>query len=213
MTEYTPRRYRGASADERRQERRDRLLDAGLHLFGTSGYHGATVRGLCQAAGLTERYFYESFSNSEDLLCAVYEQVLATQRERMLAAVAQAAPQPEAMIRAGLKAFLAYIRECPAAARVQFVEVLGVSKRVDHLYRQAIESFAGLLRSLGAPAGGTASRVDIDMLSVGLVGAMVGIGSRWMLSGFVQPLDDIVATSELLFNGVTAQLREHDTAA
>jgi len=41
----------------------------------------------------------------------------------------------------------------------------------------------------------------------------VGIGSRWMLSGFVQPLDDIVATSELLFNGVTAQLREHDTAA
>ena len=35
---------------------------------------------------------------------------------------------------------------------------------------------------------------------------MVGIGSRWMLSGFAQPLDDIVATSELIFNGVSRQL-------
>lgn len=206
MSEHTPRRYRGASADERRQERRERLLDAGLRVFGESGYHGATVRGICHEAGLTERYFYESFANSEDLLCAVYERVLATQRERMLGAVTVAAPQPDAMIRAGLKAFLAYIRECPAAARVQFVEVLGVSPRVDQLYRQAIESFAQLMRTLGAQSGGQATKVDVETLSVGLVGAMVGIGSRWMLSGFAQPLDDIVATSELIFNGVSRQL-------
>lgn len=207
MTDAPPRRYRGASAEQRQQERRERLLDAGLTVFGEAGYHAATVRGICQVAGLTERYFYESFANSEDLLCAVYEQVLATQRERMLAAIAAAAPKQDAMIRAGLKAFLAYIRECPAAARVQFLEVLGVSPRVDQLYRQAIESFAQLLRTLGAQPGPATSNIDIDTLSVGLVGAMVGMGSRWMLGGFAQPLDDILATSELLFAGVSRQLQ------
>lgn len=208
MSETPSRRYRGASADERRQERRERLLEAGLKVFGETGYHGATVRGICHEAGLTERYFYESFANSEDLLCAVYERVLATQRERMLGAVTVAAPQQDAMIRAGLKAFLAYIQECPAAARVQFVEVLGVSKRVDQLYRQAIESFAQLMRMLGNGQNGAApSHVDIEALAVGLVGAMVGISSRWMLTGYAQPLDDVVATSELIFRGVSQQLQ------
>ena len=111
MSEQAPRRYRGVSAEQRQQERRERLLDAGLHVFGESGYHGATVRGICQQAGLTERYFYESFANSEDLLCAVYEGVLASQRERMTAAITTAAPQHDMMIRAGLRAFFAYIRE------------------------------------------------------------------------------------------------------
>lgn len=207
MTEAPPRRYRGASAEQRQQERRERLLEAGLTVFGGSGYHGATVRGLCHEAGLTERYFYESFANSEDLLCAVYERVLSTQRERMLAAITAAAPQQDAMIRAGLKAFLAYIRECPAAARVQFVEVLGVSPRVDQRYRQAIEGFAQLMRTLGTQPDTGVPGIDADTLSVGLVGAMVGIGSRWMLTGFVQPLDDIVATSEIIFAGVSRQLQ------
>ncbi|MCC6199291.1 MAG: TetR/AcrR family transcriptional regulator, partial [Moraxellaceae bacterium] len=205
MSELIPRRYRGASAQERQQERHERLLDAGLHVFGQSGYHGATVRGICQQAGLTERYFYESFANSEELLCAVYALVLASQRERMTAAITQAAPQHDAMIRAGLSAFFAYIRECPAAARVQFVEVLGVSPRVDQLYRHAIEDFARLMRTLDIQPSSAMTGIDGDMLSIGLIGAMVGIGSRWMLSGFTQSLDEMVATSEILFAGVSQQ--------
>lgn len=207
MSEQAPRRYRGVSAEQRQQERRERLLDAGLHVFGESGYHGATVRGICQQAGLTERYFYESFANSEDLLCAVYEGVLASQRERMAAAITTAAPQHDAMIRAGLSAFFAFIRECPAAARVQFIEVLGVSPRVDQLYRHAIEDFAQLIRTLGIQPNSAVAGIDLDTLSVGFIGAMVGIGSRWMLSGFTQSLDEMVATSEILFTGVSLQLQ------
>jgi AcrR family transcriptional regulator len=185
-----------------------RLLEAGLVIFGTSGFHGATVKGICQQAGLTERYFYESFTNSEDLLCAVYAQVLATQRERMVTAIAAATPGQDAMIRAGLKAFFAFIQESPAAARVQFVEVLGVSPRVDQHYRQAVEHFAELLRSFATPSAPSPHGINLDVLSVGLVGAMVGIGSRWMLSGFAQPVDEIVATAELVFSGVSQQLQQ-----
>lgn len=203
------RRYGGRGGEERRAERHERLLDAGLAVFGAAGYHGATVRAICSRAGLTERYFYESFDNREDLLCAVYERHLSVQRSRLEAAVLAAAPLPEAMLAAGLRAFLELARESPAGARVQFVEVLGVSPRVDRLYRKAVEDFAQLLRGWNTLLGeGRAGGVgDAETLAVGLVGAAVGIASRWLLSGFAQPLEVMLDTLLVLFRGAWAQVR------
>lgn len=201
------RRYGGRGGEERRAERRERLLDAGLAVFGEAGYHGATVRLICARAGLSERYFYESFANSEDLLCAVYERHLALQQARITTAVLAAARAPEAMIEAGLRAFLELARENPAGSRVQFVEVLGVSPRVDRQYRKAIETFAQLVRGWNeALRGDAAAHVgDTDTLAVGLVGAAVGIASRWLLSGFAQPLEVMLQTLLTIFRGVWQQ--------
>lgn len=201
LTAAAPRRYRGMDGDARKAERRLRLLDAGLAVFGRVGYHAATVKTICAEAALTERYFYESFANSEDLLCAVYEQHMALQQARIAAAVVAAPRTPRAMIHAGLHAFFTLAQESPAGARLQFVEVLGVSPRVDKLYRQAIENFAQLLRQLNAPLG-TPSAHDEETLSIGLVGAAVGIASRWVLSGFVQPMSSVLGTTTAIFMGV-----------
>lgn len=209
MSEVTVgRRYRGQAIEDRRAERRQRLLEAGLSVFGEAGYHGATVRSICAAAGLTERYFYESFANSEDLLCAVYEAHMVLQQQRIMAAVLAAAREPRLMVGAGLRAFFELAREVPAAARVQFVEVLGVSPRVDKLYRQAIENFAQMMRTLNLqmPQGGGLR--DDETLSIGLVGAAVGIASRWLLSGFAQPLEEMLATTLLIFMGTWQQAQE-----
>lgn len=46
MSEPATRRYRGASAEQRQHERRAKLLDAGLKVYGDIGYHAATVRGI-----------------------------------------------------------------------------------------------------------------------------------------------------------------------
>ncbi len=56
------RRYGGKTTTERRAERRERLLDAGLALFGTQGFATVTIEALCAEAGLNPRYFYEQFS-------------------------------------------------------------------------------------------------------------------------------------------------------
>ncbi|MES2917442.1 MAG: TetR/AcrR family transcriptional regulator [Pseudomonadota bacterium] len=203
------RRYGGRGGEERRAERRERLLDAGLAVFGESGYHGATVRLICARAGLTERYFYESFVNGEDLLCAVYERHMALQQARIAAALLEAPRQPLAMLEAGLGAFLALARENPAGARLQFVEVLGVSPRVDRLYRQAVENFAQLLRGWNTELmqEDPAYSGDAGTLAVGLVGAAVGIASRWLLSGFAQPQEVMLETLLTIFRGVWQQTR------
>lgn len=207
MTEETGRRYRGVAIEERRAERRQRLLEAGLQAFGELGFHASTVRLICTRAGLTERYFYESFSNSEDLLCAVYEAHMALQQQRILTAILAVERQPLVMMEAGLRAFFELAREIPAGARVQFVEVLGVSPRVDALYRQSVENFALMMRTLNRDVLPTSlfAEHDEETLSVGLVGAAVGIASRWLLSGFAQPIESILATTMTIFCGVWVQ--------
>ena len=64
-------------------QRRERLLDAALRVYGTRGYHSTTVKAVCDAAGLTERYFYESFPNGEALFLALYRDVSVKALERI----------------------------------------------------------------------------------------------------------------------------------
>src|ERR1700758_2951732 len=79
--------YRGIKPDDRRAERRARLLDAGLSILGSeAGPEAATVRGVCRRSGVSARYFYESFSDRDNLVGTVCAWVIAD-----LAATTQAA--------------------------------------------------------------------------------------------------------------------------
>src|SRR3954449_7388105 len=74
-TRVPQRTYGGVSADERVAARREKLLDAGLELFGTRGFATTGVKDICREARLTDRYFYESFANSEALFLAVFDRL------------------------------------------------------------------------------------------------------------------------------------------
>lgn len=79
--------YRGVDAVDRLAQRRRRLLEAGLDLLGSeSDAADLTVRTICNRAGLTLRYFYESFSDKDEFVAAVFDWVLGD-----LAATTQAA--------------------------------------------------------------------------------------------------------------------------
>src|ERR671936_1321771 len=90
MTTARARNYAGLSADERRLARRERLIEGAIRAYGELGYRNTTVKAVCEAAGLTERYFYESFANSEALLIAAYSHVVGHLHEEMAAAAASA---------------------------------------------------------------------------------------------------------------------------
>jgi AcrR family transcriptional regulator len=67
MTRTVTRPFRGVSASERQRNRRQRLVDAAFDLAGTHGAASLGVGDVCTAAGLTKRYFYESFGSIDDL--------------------------------------------------------------------------------------------------------------------------------------------------
>lgn len=87
--------YRGVDADERLAQRRRRFVDAGLALLGgVDDPPELTVRALCGEAGLAARYFYESFTDKDVFVAAVFDGVIADIAATTQAAVA-AAPRDE----------------------------------------------------------------------------------------------------------------------
>jgi AcrR family transcriptional regulator len=70
-------RWSGVPLEDRQALRRGELIDAGVDLLGGESGPALTVRAVCRATGLTERYFYESFSERDEFVRAVYDDVCA----------------------------------------------------------------------------------------------------------------------------------------
>jgi len=146
-TELSPaRRYRGAEAEERRAQRRGQLIAAAVQVYGERGYQNATVKAVCEAAGLTERYFYESFANSEALLLASFQTVTDLLLQKIELAGEAAGGDGEHRALAILRAYFGTLQCEPRSARVFLVEIRGVSKLVDEALGLSLRDFGGLCR-------------------------------------------------------------------
>jgi AcrR family transcriptional regulator len=179
--------YRGASLDQRRLERRAQLIEAAIGVYGERGYRNATVKAVCQAAGLTERYFYESFKGSEALLGASFEQVMVHLLARMGDAADTGGADPVARARAALAAYYSVLRENPPGARVFLVEIFGVSPQVDCLLRKALKDMAAVLLQRDVAAG--------DLVAAGAIGSVIQIALDWIASDYAAPLEQAVETA------------------
>lgn len=182
----TRRVYAGRSADERDGRRRRQLLDAGLEVFGTTGFRTATVRGLCREAHVADRSFYELYATTEELLLGVYRDCIG----RLMSAVGEALAAADtdddlvAVTRRGLDAFFTVVSD-RRVARVVWLEVLGVSSEVDAEYVATMDAFGAMLFSQmrsRIPAVG-ASPVTETLVSAA-VGGIRHIGTKWFLEEF-----------------------------
>ena len=71
-------RWSGVPLQDRQVLRRDELVAAGVGLLGGEAGPALTVRAVCREASLTERYFYESFTDRDEFVRAVYDHVCST---------------------------------------------------------------------------------------------------------------------------------------
>ncbi len=147
------RRYGGRTADERRAERRGRLLASALELFGGEGYARTGIERLCAHAGVTARHFYEEFGSREGLLRALYDEVVTYCVDAVAQAVADAPDEAEPMIRAGLDAFVHAMLDDPRRARISCLEVVGVSPALEAHRRDVLRLYADLVRDRAAATG------------------------------------------------------------
>lgn len=206
------RAYAGESQAERVARRRQQFLDAGLQVFGTTGYRTATVRQLCRQAELTDRYFYESFENTEDLLVAVYEREFDHLQQVVLAALADEAAlrDPMVAVERALNALFEMASE-PRVARVCWLEVLGVSARVDIVYTRNIERFAALVVAFARQQFSTSTQAideaESRMLGIAMIGAVSQPVTHWLLGGYREERATMVAATSRVFLGVINGLR------
>ena len=116
------RSYGGKSADERAAARRARLIDATIALLATAGEGRTTMTAICAEAGLTERYFYESFSSRDDALVAALDSVSEEIASTTLSAIAASSGNPEDRVRTTIDAVVDLIVAAPEKMRVAVIE-------------------------------------------------------------------------------------------
>ncbi len=117
MTQARP--YGGVDAADRLARRRAQLLQAGLELLGSDVDPAElTVRGICRGAGVATRYFYESFTDKDEFVAAVFDWVVAELAATTQAAVATA--PADAQNRAAMANIVRTIELDPRVGRLMF---------------------------------------------------------------------------------------------
>lgn len=186
--------YAGKSGEERLEIRRAKLLDAGLEIFGTTGYASSSVKAICGQAGLTERYFYESFRDREDLLFSVYERVAEELVVVSFGAVEAEEPTIEARTRAGIGAFFELLTSDPRKARVLSFEVVGVNDRLERRRRETIHVFAGYLAETALDLYSDSGPPSLDpmLTALSMVGATDELLVEWVLGNIDASVEDLI---------------------
>jgi AcrR family transcriptional regulator len=71
------------SREESRRQTRDRLLTAAAQVFAQSGFNGASVEEIAEAAGYSKGAVYSNFDSKEDLFLALIDQYLEIEIEQL----------------------------------------------------------------------------------------------------------------------------------
>jgi AcrR family transcriptional regulator len=189
--------YRGVQPADRLAQRRRRLLSAALDILGAGPEPAElTVRGVCRRAGLAARYFYESFTDKDDLVTAVFDSVTADIAATTQAAMA-AAP-PDEQTRAGMGNIVRTIEGDPRIGRLLF----GTAPVNATLARKRADSEALFVMLSGQYVGDVLKVEENDRIKATAhfaVGGVTQMISAW-LAGEVQ------LTAEQLIGQLTSIL-------
>lgn len=195
-----PPRWAGVAPADRVAERRALLLDAALELIGTQGLAGTSVRGVCAAARLNARYFYESFPDLDALVVAVFDRVIGDLREAVEAAVAAAVADPVARVRAVVATTAEFVDSDRRRARVLYVE----GRSNEQLQRRRVESGSLIADLIAAEAGGpevigTGPALAHRIVATFLVGGFSELITRWLDGELPIDRDRLVRDATQLF--------------
>ncbi|WP_229052797.1 TetR/AcrR family transcriptional regulator [Aeromicrobium sp. Leaf350] len=175
------RTYGGRPGADRRDERRTRLLAVGNELLtAPDGPGGFSVRGVCREAGLTPRYFYESFTDAGELARAVYDECIAAITTPALEALRDLGTDDRAAVRRGLATLVDLIADDPSRGRLLFSPALAA---VPEIAEQRVVSTRLFVRLVGVEA--TNRKVPepsgpVRVAAELLVGGVAQVVSAWL---------------------------------
>ncbi len=160
-------RWSGVPLQDRQALRRDELISAGVTLLGGESGPALTVRAVCRRAGLTERYFYESFADRDEFVRAVYDDVC----NRAMSTLMSASTPREAV-----QEFVALMVDDPVRGRVLLLapEVEPVLVRSG---AEWMPTFIGLLQRKLTTIGDPALQ---NLVATGLIGALTALFTAYL---------------------------------
>jgi AcrR family transcriptional regulator len=188
---------------------RARLLDAAFAVVSEDGYRRMTARRVSGRAGVSNKTFYDLFTDREDCFLAAFSHAV----EELVAVVLPAwegESEWATRIRAGLGALLGFLDGEPALRRLVFVEALGAGSRVLERRAQVLEVLQGAVDQ--GRAGAKAARGLPPLTAEGVVGAAFTVIHTRLLQqppeSLTELLNPLMATVVLPYRGQAAATRE-----
>ncbi|WP_323792882.1 TetR/AcrR family transcriptional regulator [Nocardioides sp.] len=196
--------YRGVSAEDRAAERRERLLEATLTVWADPGTR-TTMTAVCAEAGLSERYFYESFRGLGDAQIAVLDRVAADIETAREVALASAGDDPAAAIRTAITSFVQLLVDDPRTGRVSIVEASAVPELRErrtallrHFAHLAAESAALLL------GGRESDPLHDEIVGLIFIGGLAELITAWLDGALEATPTELVDAASRSFIGLYA---------
>lgn len=192
--------YKGVSAQDRAAERRGRLMDATLSVWADPEIR-TTMTAVCSAAGLSERYFYESFTGLDEAQRAVLEAV-ATEIETTALAAAEAAAgdDPGRRIRAAVGAFVDLLLADPRKGRVAIIEA-GAMPALRSRRTELLRHFARLSAEQAHEMHGKHRHED-ELAGLLFIGGVAEVVTAWLDGTLDVSAEELVETASRGFLGL-----------
>tara|TARA_Y100000782_G_scaffold115436_1_gene158397 strand:- start:1200 stop:1799 length:600 start_codon:yes stop_codon:yes gene_type:complete len=189
---------KGMSMSERKAWRRKQLLEAAIQTYGQKGFDQTTVKDVCLSAGLTERYFYESFTNRDELLMAAFEQVSDALFQQITEIESNGASK-EQLINAMLKTYFKGHLDFPQGAKLFACEMQSHRNKegVETIYQEFLNRYGVLMAKI------LKLEKRNKVLEYGILGGVLEITRFWINEDFKTDIDEIVPTAAKLFEVLT----------
>ena len=188
---------------------RGRLLTATFSLVSEKGYEGVSARSVSERAGVSNRTFYECFSDREDCFLAAFNYAV----EGLELEVRRGWESQlgwTARTRGALSGLLLALDREPAVARLVFVEALSAGPRVLARRARVLEGLAGVVDR--GRENAQAPRSLPPLVAEGVVGATFGVIHARLLELRPAPLigllGQLMATIVLPYRGSAAASKE-----
>lgn len=133
------------------QHKRRRITDAVAELTAERGYEATKIGDIVSRAGVARKTLYDNFEGKEDVFLAAFDMAAEEALQRVEAACGDADAGWEERVEAALAAFLGFVGEEPARARMCMIEAMSATPTASQRYEATVQRFVALATD-NAPA-------------------------------------------------------------
>lgn len=210
----TQRRYNGATADERRAQRHERLLQAAYEVFGAHGYRQTTMRLICAQARLADRYFHEHFASVHDCFLSVHDRTTLEVAAAVEATIRTLPPDLLTRARGAMRTFFEQIQHDPRRARILIQDASNSGLTAENRVAQQYGFIVDLLRArFRQKYPFLQGKPNIDLIISGCIGMVSSTTMLWIERGFDTDLDHLIDHNFYAWLGLDQWLHAENLAA
>lgn len=125
--------------------KRRRIMDAMAELSSEQGYEATKIADIVRRAGVARKTLYDNFDGKEEVFLGAFDSAVDEVSALIEESCATAGEEWADRVAAGLRAFLTYIAENPATARMCLIEATSATPAASARYGDAMQRFVDLM--------------------------------------------------------------------